>query len=170
MAIRSVRYLSEAAALMLNPQPCAAMISITDPGHEAPLPQPEGWGALLRIVFMDAEYDEDMLGRLAARRVAFQAEAKSFPSRRNANALCAFLDGLASSPQITELYVHCHAGQRRSAAVAKYASELFGAEFDHGYAGYNKTVYRLLTDQDFPDKNFFSRKGWLPKLWELLRA
>lgn len=139
-----VSYVSESAAMLLTPRQCAAMVSITEPGREAPLPWPEVWGALLRVEFADAEYDEHMLARMEARGKAFDAESKGFPCRRDAEVIRAFLTRLAGDPRITELVVHCHAGQRRSAAVAKFASEMFGASFDHRYEGYNRTVYALL--------------------------
>lgn len=141
-----VSYVSESAAMLLTPRQCAAMVSITEPGREAPLPWPEVWGALLRVQFADAEYDGQMIARVEARGKAFDAEVKGFPCRRTAEAIRAFLARLESDPKITELVVHCHAGQRRSAAVAKFASEMFGARFDHGHEGYNQTVYSLLKD------------------------
>ena len=132
--------MSEADALRLVPSQDAALISITEPRRVAELPSPQDWGALLRIQFSDAEYDAAMIARLRARGIAFNADAKGFPSQRSAEALRAFIAGLAARPEIAELIVHCHAGQRRSASVAKYAAEFFGSEFDHGYTGYNRTV------------------------------
>ena len=139
-----VSYLSEAAAMLLVARHDAAMISITEPGRQAVLPSPEGWGALLRVEFADAEYDAQMLARMKARGKAFDAEAKGFPCRRHAEAILGFLAKLPVQSTITQLVVHCHAGQRRSASVAKFASEMFGASFDHSYEGYNRTVYALL--------------------------
>jgi predicted protein tyrosine phosphatase len=141
-----VRYVSEASALLLTPCANGALVSITEPGREAPLPSPDAWGALLRIQFADAEYDNGTIARLQARGKMFDAESKGFPCGRSARALHVFLDDVAGRPGIDELTVHCHAGKRRSAAVAKFASERFSADFDHGYADYNKTVYALLQD------------------------
>ena len=67
-----VSYVSESAAMLLTPRQCAAMVSITEPGREAPLPWPEVWGALLRVQFADAEYDEQMLARMEARGKALR--------------------------------------------------------------------------------------------------
>lgn len=86
-----------------------------------------------------------MMTRLKARGVHFDPDAKGFPSSRHAVTIRAFLAGLEGNPHITDLVVHCHAGQRRSASVAKYACETLGAAgFDPSYEGYNKTVYALL--------------------------
>ncbi|WP_199031305.1 hypothetical protein [Ralstonia sp. ASV6] len=122
------------------------MISITGPLHLADLPSIETWGAFLRVQFSDAEYDAAMIARLRARGIKFDADAKGFPSQRSAEVLRRFIASLAARPEITELVVHCHAGQRRSAAVAKYACEQYSAPFDLSYSNYNKTVYALLKD------------------------
>ena len=61
----------------------------------------------------------------------------------------------------------CHAGQRRSAAVAKFASEALEAQgFDHGYKGYNKTVYALLKNPATfePITQVRAPNGWLKRL------
>jgi len=158
-----VSYLSEAAAMLLLPRQDAAMISITEPGRHAVLPSPEDWGALLRVQFADAEYDAQMLARMKARGKAFDAEAKGFPCRRHAEAIHAFLAKLQVQSTITQLVVHCHAGQRRSASVAKFASEMFGASFDHGYDGYNRTVYALLKAPALYETG--RTLGWLARIF-----
>jgi len=160
-----VAYVSEADALRLVPSQNAALISITEPRREADLPSPQDWGALLRIQFSDAEYDAAMIARLRARGIAFNAEAKGFPSQRSAEALRTFIDGLAVRPAINELIVHCHAGRRRSAAVAKFASERFNAEFDHSYSEYNRIVYALLNEPAM----FAEPAGWLSRLLQRFR-
>jgi predicted protein tyrosine phosphatase len=105
-----VRYVSEAQVLLLAPRPNAALVSITEPGREAPLPTPEAWGALLRIEFADAEYYGGTIARLQARGKPFNADSKGFPCRRTTQALHAFLDAVAGQISINELIVHCHAG------------------------------------------------------------
>lgn len=90
-----ISYISEAVVLTLPPRQDAAIVSITEPGREAPLPCPEGWGALLRIQFADAEYDGSTIARLKARGRPFNADSKGFPCRRTTQALHAFFDALA---------------------------------------------------------------------------
>ena len=141
--IRHIIYLSEAAFLAEHPRASAAVISITEPSRLAPVP--EGWGAVLRVQFMDAEFDTAMLERLAARGRALQLNAKGYPCRTRCAPILAFLDQLADDASITELVVHCHAGQRRSASVAKFAAERFGIR-GVGEHGFNRTVYALLQD------------------------
>jgi predicted protein tyrosine phosphatase len=163
--IKRVSYLSEASAKLLVPDQSVAMVSITERSREASLSGVEGWGALLRVHFSDAEYDEQMLARLKARGKVFDVEAKGFPSRRSSETIRAFLVRISDDPTITELVVHCHAGQRRSAAVAKFASEMYGASFDHSYSGYNRTVYALLRTPAL-----YERPGPVDRLRDLLKA
>lgn len=161
-----VRHVSEPVALRLVPDLRSALVSITEPGRAAPLPNPDSWGALLRVQFADAEYDHAMLARLEARGVPFDPDAKGFPCRHHAEAIRAFLAGLDVG-HVQELIVHCHAGQRRSAAVAKFASEALEAQgFDHGYKGYNKTVYALLKNPATfePITQVRAPNGWLKRL------
>lgn len=108
-----------------------------------------------------------MLARLEARGVPFDPDAKGFPCRRHAEAIRAFLAGLDVGC-VQELIVHCHAGQRRSAAVAKFAGETLAAEgFDHGYKGYNQTVYALLKNPATfePITQVRVPNGWLKRWW-----
>lgn len=44
-----------------------------------------------------------------------------------------FILALRPMSQIETLIVHCHAGKSRSAAVAKFAAEMFDLPFDHAY-------------------------------------
>jgi predicted protein tyrosine phosphatase len=146
--IRRVVHLSEVACLAEPPRASAAVISITEPGRVAPLAS--GWGALLRVQFLDAELDTSMLQRLAARGKAADLNTKGFPCRTRVEPIRTFLARLADQPSITELLVHCHAGQRRSAAVARFAAERLGVQ---GVArdGFNQTVYALLLNPNHLD-------------------
>jgi predicted protein tyrosine phosphatase len=162
-----IRYVSEAMALELKPTATAAMISITESGRHASLEEPDKWGALLRVQFADAEYDHAMMRRLEGRGKAFDPEAKGFPCRRHAEAIRAFLEGLQGHPQITDLIVHCHAGKRRSVAVAKFASEYFSVTSEDDYSGHNRTVYALLRDPGCMDvaRSRRSLGDWIASLW-----
>lgn len=163
--LRRVAYLSEAACLAEPPRASAAVISITEPGRTAPLPSPDHWGALLRVQFMDAEFDVSMLKRSAARGTLQDLHAKGFPCRERCSPIVAFLDHVAANPALSELIVHCHAGQRRSAAVAKFAAERFGVPSSVGEV-YNRTVYALLHDPERFDQmqRNGQNTGWMARL------
>jgi predicted protein tyrosine phosphatase len=141
--LHRIVHLSEAACLAETPRSATAVISITEPGRAAPLPA--GWPSLLRVQFADAEFDSASLARLAARGLLPDLKAKGVPCRERCSPILAFLDRLATDPSITELIVHCHAGQRRSSAVAKFAAERFCVPYEP-HPGYNRTVYALLRD------------------------
>lgn len=162
-----IRYVSEAVALTLAPDGRAALISITEPGRQAPLPSPHLWGALLRIQFADAEYDADMLNRLAARGKPLNPEAKGFPCRSNAEAIREFLGQLKGRQGVEELVVHCHAGKRRSGAVAKFASEFYGIENSDTFEDHNRTVYALLNQPSIFEGADHS--SWFSRLVRRLR-
>ena len=165
--IAKITFMSEAAALTLRGSPEKALVSITGPQRVADLVAPEEWGALLRVQFSDAEYDEDMLVRFARRGFDFDPDAKGFPSERTARQIKDFLDRLLGHDKITELAIHCHAGQRRSVAVARYAAERFGVVLEQPHNEGNRTVYELLRDPAryrdlLPERR--TRSSWLAKL------
>ncbi len=163
--IRRIVYLSEAACLVESPRASAAVISITEPGRTAQLPSPDHWGALLRVQFMDAEFDASMLERSAARGDFKDLCSRGFPCRERCSPILAFLDHLAANAALSELIVHCHAGQRRSAAVAKFAAERFGVPSGVGEV-YNRTVYALLHEPDRFDQVLRGgpNTGWIARL------
>lgn len=139
-----IKYLSEADALNENPAMDKAIISITEPGRVCPISGE--WGAILRVTFCDAEYDQGTIDRMAARKQQFNPVNKGFPSSGSIEPIRGFISRLG--PNTSELIVHCHAGQRRSAAVALYASEIISdAQFPRAEIArrdMNKTVYQLL--------------------------
>lgn len=144
--MKVILFVSEATALQMEPDRGSALISITEPHRVAPLAGLDDWGALLRIQFADAEYDSAMIDRLRARGKAFDAEVKGFPRASTSKMLLEFLWQVRGRHDLDKLVIHCHAGKRRSAAVAKFAAEMFPEAACPPTDGYNETVYRLLKD------------------------
>lgn len=140
--IKSIRYCSEAEARGIRPLPSMAMISITEPGRTAALA--EGFGRLIRVQFIDAEFDRSMLKRKSMSAVDLCE--KGFPCKERVLEMLAFIDDVQEDDSVTELVVHCHAGQRRSAAVALFVAERYGLPQYMAYDKGNKTVYNLLRD------------------------
>ncbi|WP_323025768.1 hypothetical protein [Castellaniella sp.] len=85
-----------------------------------------------------------MLERLEARGDRFDPDAKGFPSERSVGPIRAFLIDVHHRQDIHALVVHCHAGRRRSAAVARYAAELFNCPLGQPCDEWNRVVYELL--------------------------
>lgn len=138
--INTVRHYSEAEALLLTPASSLAMISITEPGRYAPLG--EGYGRLLRVQFCDAEFDREMLERKGVS--AEDLFEKGFPCKAKILEVLDFIAEVQGDDSISGLVVHCHAGQRRSVAVARFVSERIGSEPTEAYQRCNGTVYDLL--------------------------
>lgn len=144
MAMREISFHAMADAVQMPSDKCTAIISITNPGVAAPIQ--DGWGAVLRVSFSDAEYDDGSFARAKARGVRFDPALKGFPTQVEAAAVREFLAMLGKRQEITRLVVHCHAGRRRSTAVASYASDLFGVPLSIALPACNQTVLRLLRD------------------------
>jgi predicted protein tyrosine phosphatase len=122
--VRKIEFLSEARAKKLAPMADSALISISD-WKDVELV--DGWNHLLRLQFMDADVDEAWM-------ILFDDDMAQKT-----------LDFVATlPPTVTRLYVHCWAGISRSAAMAKFFSELFKLPFNENYTQYNRLVYRKL--------------------------
>lgn len=95
--------------------------------------------------FLDSTYDEDEIqANWNMRRLHFAGCIRE----AHATEILQFLEETHKDPKISELLVHCWAGQSRSAAVARYAAERFTAKLDRDTSRYNKTVYELLKKPD----------------------
>jgi predicted protein tyrosine phosphatase len=103
------------------------IISITSPG-EGWANLRKGWRRVLRLQFHDIQ-------RAIPKRVLFGDE--------HADAIIEWLEKVGE--HLDTLYVHCQAGKRRSAAVAKYIAERY--DLPGGvrvYEDHNPRVYRVL--------------------------
>lgn len=134
-----VWFCPEEVAVSLTPRPASALISITNPGDIAPIQS--GWGKLLRVEFLDAEYDE---GTIHFLEKMWATSSRGMVNKAHALSILEFLDGLDSS--ISELVIHCGAGRSRSVAVAMFAADRFKAGLAGDLSQHNKTVLRLLQD------------------------
>lgn len=121
-------------------RPDTAVISITDPGGTAKLQ--DGWGAVLRVAFMDYDLDSMVSPWLRG-----QAEKSGLaPTALHAVQIVNFV-WHPPRPSITKLLVHCEAGVSRSAAVALWAWEQFGLVIRPADVHrHNRYLYRLLNE------------------------
>jgi len=141
MTIQSVRYLPEDKARDFEPGPGHVLISITEPGRAATL-RP-GWRKIIRARFVDTEYDERSL---AFAGIDWWISSGAI-SPIQACALRADISALAAVSDQLDMVVHCHAGQSRSAAVAHFVADVYGAALPQGRSPKaNKTVLALLHD------------------------
>ncbi|WP_432262766.1 tyrosine-protein phosphatase [Cupriavidus sp. TMH.W2] len=142
------------------------MISITNPGATATL-RP-GWGSILRVQFSDAEYVPGDIGRRMTDGRPFDPAMRGFPTQTQAQAIRQFCEGVYADPALVRVLVHCHAGKRRSGAVALYLVERFGATIDGPVPDDpNRTLLALLRDPTWP-RTEAARAGWR-SIWPAAR-
>jgi predicted protein tyrosine phosphatase len=126
--IREVDFMSQARAEYFKPMKREAIISITGSGHPRANLR-KGWSRVLRLVFDDVE-------RPGFGAIPFDTD--------HAEMILHWLDEVER--QVDKVFVHCHAGRSRSAAVTKFIAEKY--DLSGGirvYEEHNCRVYRILT-------------------------
>ena len=111
---------------MPHGDPRTALISITDPGDPARLP--EGWAAVLRLEFDDITPPFPVLicdGNQHRDLAPFDASM--------ATQVLEFVGAVL--PDVNRIIVHCNAGISRSAAVARFLAD------DYGYRLHDKAEW-----------------------------
>lgn len=131
--IRKILFMSQNDAIQLKPSDKSALISIRVPKGFVPLQY--GWKYLHTPEFHDEVEDPDGVWKLFNDEMAIDT--------------ISFVKGLPEN--VETLYIHCHAGISRSAAMAKFFSEMFHLPFDEHYHLYNKLVHRVLWRVYFSD-------------------
>lgn len=114
-----------------------AVISISE---DAEAKLMDGWYAIHRVYFHDVDSSSSECN-----------EQVVLMNDQHAHDIVDFVESVA--PHVRRVLVHCKAGISRSAAVAKWVAERYDLPFDHGYALYNRHVYRLLIEAAANDRN-----------------
>ena len=147
--IQTVRFMSREAAEDCEPHHNTSMISIAEPGAFDAEIKP-GFRSLLRLFFEDA--DEEWLcvpvgsiPDMAKDGGVLIVRDFLLPDLHHAREVVAFIE----DGDFEHLAVHCFAGRSRSAAVAQFVSDRYGAELllqNHiiGTQYKNNRLYRLL--------------------------
>jgi len=139
--MRAIHFMSALAAGKVIPDTSSAMISVTEPGESSPVSN-QGWGYYLHSAFADVSYDENtyqVLGPDVFREVYSDAITSA-----QARQISMFIRSVLLDPTIDKLYVHCHRGRSRSAAIALYASELAGTRIDGDTREHNHLVLAMV--------------------------
>lgn len=129
--LNKVVFLGRGVCETIGPWPDWAVISVTDPISafgEAKLKN--GWHAVLRLEFHDAEADD--------------ADSFVLMTQKDAHDIVEFVREAA--PAIEGILVRCNSGISRSAAIAKWIADEYNIPFDSSYNQYNKHVYQLLLE------------------------
>lgn len=90
----------------------------------------ESWTDVLRLEFHDAEPSNTKKIRIYFDEV--QALRVIEFLNKHTNTL------------VTDIFVHCDAGISRSAAISKFAAQMYGLSFDDNYRLHNKFVFSTL--------------------------
>ena len=126
--IREVDFMSQARAENCRPLAREAIISITGSNHHKARLR-KGWTRVLRLVFDDVE------------KLIFGA---AHFDKDHAEEILRWLDEVEG--KVDKVFVHCHAGRSRSAAVAKFIAEKY--DLSGGirvYEEHNGRVYKILS-------------------------
>ena len=129
--LKSVEFMSLAAAKSVVPTKGVAIISIHDTSAALDLPTFSGFFGVLRVNMLDVceEYSRKPSAVWAdepSREQHFdycEIPNEFVPALSNARAIRTFVDELHASTEELDLVVHCSMGVSRSAAVAWWAGE-----------------------------------------------
>ncbi len=113
----------------VNPVGNSVCVSIVDPTATYVPKINSNWSASKQISFYDAD-----------------DELNSCFTKDDALMLINFIKRSISS-NIDNIIVHCYGGISRSAAVAKFISDIFKLNFPSNYMLYNKYIYTTLANQ-----------------------
>lgn len=130
-----------------TPPPRSVLISIADNENDRAKIDHSKWDGVYFQSFIDAGYDEESLsfGQDFDKVYADYITPEKAQSLRHD-----IEDALSKRPDL--VVINCLAGRSRSAAVAQYLKERYGAEVTQETGEANQTVFRLLRlDRDLMD-------------------
>lgn len=177
-----VQFMSRADVESFTPPPNAMLISISDTPDDKAHIQPAMWRQVGMYHFVDGGYDEEAIATFGSDFDRIYGADYFTPEK--ADTMRADIDRMVGlMPQL--LVVNCQAGRSRSAAVAQYISERYGAIIAQETPEANQTVLRLLRldsslnraiqearagkfENDSPDGDEFRpKRGFVSRLLEL---
>lgn len=128
--ITKVIFAGRATAEACGPFPDWALISIREPGIDNGKPVIlDGWHDVLRLEFHD---------------ITESRASHVLMTPQHAMMIVEFVDRVAS--EVDGILVHCRAGIRRSAAVAKWIAAKYSLPFNMDYPHFNQHVFHLLEE------------------------
>lgn len=115
------------------------LVSISDGDDDQAQIVQSRWASISFEYFVDGEYDETQMLMFGEK---FPVSFQDYLLPPQAESLRSLVDRLASTR--LDIVVNCQAGRSRSAAVARYISELHGYDLKQETPEANQTVLRLL--------------------------
>lgn len=135
--LRRVSFWPRPMLELITPPTNSVLISVYDVSQD-PLDAHAGWKDVLKLRFHDTD------GQQLGLEVFSNAQAR------------AVLKFLKTNEQAEQIFVHCAAGQSRSAAIAMFIGDTQGvpvfkqnAPLSSNYAFHNRKVYRVLLDESY---------------------
>lgn len=134
-----VQFMSRYDIEHFTPPPRSVLISIADNENDRAKIDLSSWDGVYFQSFIDAGYDEESLsfGQDFDKVYADYITPEKAQSLRHD-----IEDALMKRPDL--VVINCHAGRSRSAAVAQYLKERYGADMTQDTSEANQTVFRLL--------------------------
>jgi protein-tyrosine phosphatase len=128
--LKHVMFVNQNAAENNVGMPNWAVISITDVELKETAKIKQGWYAVHRSKFLDADLKSHLY------------ENEVLMTEDQALEIVDYVHSIA--PHVEGIIVHCRGGVSRSAAVAKWISMTFNLPFNHQYSLFNTHVYDQL--------------------------
>lgn len=154
--LKSIAFMSLAAARELPPSVSTAVISIRNASSSSTPPIFEGFWRVLPLYMLDVAEEHWRLPPgtwadepTASQHLEYCGEPDEYaPSLSHARAIHKFMVELHSDPATFDVVVHCSQGVSRSAAVASWAADRFGIPLmdpaEQGLGEANPRLLRLL--------------------------
>ena len=120
-----IKFMPQVEAERIIPTKNMAIISIV--GQDSPPRRLKGWSNRLDLGFDD---------------IVQETSGLHAPHKEDTNKIKGFIRTLPSN--VDTIIVHCHMGQSRSSAVAKWLNEVYRTNDFPLFQSYNILVYRLL--------------------------
>lgn len=128
--IRRVSFTNEYIAKRMTPIPNIGLISISSPSSKFTLCELKpGWEHVLHLRFYDIDKDQGPWKTISIHQVEM---------------LVRWIEELQG--EVDGVLVHCEAGISRSAAVAKFISDAYGADLKKAHPLYNRGIYAKLIE------------------------
>lgn len=139
MSNNRVIYMSKEDVEAFSPPPGSALFSISDNQFERAEVDESKWDSVFFHYFIDGGYDEQLIEYSGKK---FREDYQSYFMPETGEKIRKELDSVVGKCSL--IVVNCKYGRSRSAALAKYISDVYGYSREQDAEEANQTVYRML--------------------------